>query len=203
MCIEFGRFALRFVVGTLKLSRIGWLLAGIAVAVGLAVPTSPLWAKTDCASLDVELAPLAEFTNVECDEADFRHRDASYSEELIGATSSTSVFFIHHLKAGVLTYFERRDTKTLLEGLGDFASMENWSAAPGGNKFLVARFRGALSNRADVELSCFGFSRFTGHVARSSGYRHLLYGFYCALQSDDISDADVRRLMAALKFEFE
>ena len=66
---------------------------------------------------------------------------------------------------------------------------------------MVTRFRGWLAEQLALPLSCFGFSRFTGHVARTTGFRE--YGFYCALQPDEISNSDVRRLIGALKFSFE
>jgi hypothetical protein len=44
---------------------------------------------------------------------------------------------------------------------------------------------------------------FFGHVDRSTGYRHRVSGFYCANQPDEISDADTRRLIAAVKLHFE
>lgn len=199
----FGRSSPRSTTETSGSPCITWGLAKVALVLALAVPVSSPQAKTDCGSLDIELAPLPEFTKVECDRGSFRGGGPSHTEEVIAASSSTSLFIIYHLQAGVRTYFERRDTKALLENLGDFATIENWSAAPGGDKFLVARFRGALTEMTDARLSCFGFSRFSGHVANSPGYRQFVYGFYCALQFDDVSDGDVRRLMAALKFHFE
>ncbi len=178
-------------------------LAKAAFALALVVPLSAPQAKTDCASLGIELEASAEFTKIECDQGSFAGGGPSRTEEVIGAQSSTSLFVIHHATAGVRTYFERRDTRALLEGTPPFAKTENWAAAPGGNQFVVTRFKGWLAEQPALPLSCFGFSRFTGHVARSTGFRQIVYGFYCALQPDEVSDADVRRLIGALKFSFE
>jgi hypothetical protein len=178
-------------------------LAKAALALALVVPLSAPLAKTDCASLDIEFEASAEFTKVECDQGSFGGGGPSETEEVIGAQSSTSLFVIHHAEAGVRTYFERRDTRGLLEGEPLFAKTENWAVAPGGNQFIVTRFKGWLAGQPALPLSCFGFSRFTAHVARSTGYRHIVYGFYCALQPDQISDSDVRRLIGALKLSFE
>jgi len=186
-----------------KPAGIASIMAPVTLALALAAPLSAPQAKTDCASLGIELEASAEFTKVECDQGSFAGGGPSRTEEVIGAQSSTSLFVIHHAAAGVLTYFERRDTRTLLEGAPPFAKTENWAAAPGGNQFIVTRFRGWLAEQPALPLSCFGFSRFTGHVARSTGFRHIVYGFYCVLQPDEISDSDVRRLIGALKFSFE
>ena len=178
-------------------------LAKAALALALVVPLSAPLAKTDCASLDIELEASAEFTKVECDQGSFAGGGPSRTEEVIGAQGSTSLFVIRHAVAGERTYFERRDTRALLEGAPPFAKTENWAAAPGGNQFMVTRFRGWLAEQLALPLSCFGFSRFTGHVASTAGFRHIVYGFYCALQPDEISDSDVRRLIGILKFSFE
>jgi len=186
-----------------KPARIASIVLPVTLALALAAPLSAARAKTDCASLDIEFQASAEFTKVECDQGSFGGGAPSETEEVIGAQSSTSLFVIHHAEAGPRTYFDRRDTRTMLEGEQLLAKTENWAAAPGGNQFVVTRFRGWLAGQPDLSLSCFGFSRFTAHVANSTGYRHIMYGFYCALQPDDVSDADVRRLIGALKFDFE
>lgn len=171
-----------------------------ALVAGLLTPAA---AKEDCSSLDIALAGLPEFRTVQCDAGSFRHGDVSHHAEVISASSSTSAFVIHHVESGVRTYFNRTDTRTLLDDLGEFATIEKWGAGPGGNGFMVARFRGALKDAKEVPLPCFGFSRFSGHVASTSGYRHIVYGFYCSTQSADVSDADIRRLVGALTFDFE
>src|SRR5262249_17445099 len=111
-----------------------------------------------------------------------------------------SIFNIRHDSAGPRTYIIARDTRTLIEQV--FAKSENWSAAPGGNGFSVMRFKGWLKG-VEVPLSCFGFTRFSGHVDRTTGYRHRLLGFYCADQGTEISDEETRRLINELKLHFE
>ena len=74
--------------------------------------------------------------------------------------------------------------------------------APGGAGFAVARFRGWLTEHPSLSLACFAFARFSGHVDRTSGYSHVIFGFYCADQPGDVSDTDTRRLMGMLKYDF-
>lgn len=177
--------------------------AVIALVAGLLMPAASPAAKEDCSSLDIALATLPEFRTVQCDAGSFRHGDVSHHAEVISASSSTAAFVIHHVESGVRTYFNRTDTRTMLDDLGEFATIEKWGAGPGGNGFMVARFRGALKDAKGSQLPCFGFSRFSGHVASTSGYRHILYGFYCSAQTADVSDTDIRRLIGALTFDFE
>lgn len=202
MCSALGRLRMRSRSSTARPPRILPGVAKLAFCLAL-VPLSAPRAKTDCSSLDVALAIATEFTSLECDEANVAGGGPSHTAEVIIAGTSMSFFVIHHLVAGVRTYFERRDAKTLLEGTEVFANIENWGAAPGGDKFMVARFRGRLKEGPDMPLPCFGFSRFSGHISGTTGYRHLLFGFYCVVQADDISDAEVRRLTGAVRFDFE
>ena len=173
----------------------------IGFAVILAAPLSAPQAKTDCSSLEIELDASAEFTTVECDQANRMGGDISASHEDINAGDSQSVFLVRHVTAGNRTYLIRSNPKTLVEPA--FANAENWATAPGGNGFAVMRFRGWLKNYPDLPLSCFAFARYSGHVDRTTGYRHSLSGFYCANQPNDISEAETRRLIGAIKHHFE
>jgi hypothetical protein len=174
-----------------------------AFVVALAIPLSTVQAETDCASLDIALEPSAELPDVKCDSGSFMHGGPSRTEEGIVATGGEAVFVIRHAAAGVRTYFERRDTRVFIDRGAAFAKIEEWTAAPGGNQYMVARFKGWLSGQPALPLSCFGFSRYTGHVAQTTGFRHIVYGFYCVAQSEQVSDADLHRLIDAVKFDFE
>jgi hypothetical protein len=171
---------------------------GLALVVGLSVPAAH---AEDCASLDIHLGSAAGYTDVKCDSSDSMSEGTSATEETIRATDDRSIFLIRHEGAGNRTYIHQTDTKTLIGPV--FAKSEGWTSAPGGNKFLATRFKGWFKSTSDSAFACFGFSRFTGHVDHSMGYRHALYGFYCAQQADNVSDADVRRLIGALTFNFE
>src|SRR5262249_32394533 len=155
----------------------------------------------DCQSLDIRLQSASDFGHVECDQSSGRHGDISDAEERIDAWNSRSAFAVRHLIAGNRTYFQPSNTKSLIEP--SFAKTESWAAAPGGNGFSAVRFRGWLRSHPELVLSCFVFSRFSGHVDHSSGYRHVLLGFYCANQPDTLSDAETQRLIESVKFDFE
>jgi hypothetical protein len=129
------------------------------------------------------------------------HGGISTTRETINARDSKSIFLIAHEGAGNRTYIERSDPRSLIET--NFAKSEGWTMGAGGNGFYVVLFRGWLTGYLDMPLSCFGFSRFSSHVSGSTGYRHAIYGFYCADQPGTISQPETRRLIGALKFDFE
>jgi hypothetical protein len=178
-------------------------LAGAALALALVIPLSAPRAETDCASLDITIEPSAEFPDIKCDSGSFAGGGPSRIEEGIVASGAGSLFVVRHAVAGVRTYFNRFDTRVFIDAGSTFAKIEGWTAAPGGNQFAVARFKGRLTGKPDLPLACFAFSRFTGHVSHSSGYRHVVYGFYCTALAEEVPDADVHRLIDAVKFTFE
>ena len=177
--------------------------ARAAFALALLIPFSAPRAEADCASLGIALDPSAGFSETKCDSGNYSGGGPSHTAEGIVASGLASVFVVRHATAGVRTYFSRTDTRVLVDGDSPFAKIENWTSAPGGNQFTVARFKGWLTGKPDMPLGCFAFSRFTGHVASSSGFRHIVYGFYCSALADQISDTEVRRLIDAIKFSFE
>ena len=180
-------------MGIAQAAVLGLTLATLAV--------SSAWAGSDCASLEIQLKDSAEFRKIECDQHDFSSGGIFGTEEMIRATSPRSLLVVRHLIAGNRTYLIESSPQKLIER--GFDKSEDWAAAPGGGGFVVMRFRGWLKSQPTHSLACFGFARFTGHVDHSPGYRHGLSGFYCTDQMDAVSDADTRRLMASMKFDFE
>jgi hypothetical protein len=174
-----------------------------ALALAFVIPLSAPLAETDCGSLDIALKSSAEFSKVTCDSASYTGGGPSRTEEGIAASGLGALFNVRHAVAGVRTYFSRVDTRVLIDNGSIFSKIENWEAAPGGNRFMVARFKGRLTGTPDLPLACFAFSRFTGHVSHSAGFRHALYGFYCTALGEEVSDAEVRRLIDAIEFSFE
>jgi hypothetical protein len=183
--------------------HIPFRISRTALALTLVVPLSAPRAETDCASLDIAFESGAEFSKFTCDSGSFGGGGPSRTEEGIVASGSASLFVVRHAVAGVRTYFSRRDTRVFIDDGSTFAKIEDWAAAPGGNQFMAARFNGRLAGKPDLPLACFGFSRFTGHVPSTAGFRHIVYGFYCTALVEEVSDADVRRLVDAIKFSFE
>jgi hypothetical protein len=177
--------------------------ASYVLALALAIPFSAPRAETDCESLDIALDPAAGFSKLACDSGSFAGGGPSHTAEGIVASDAASFFVVRHAVAGVRTYFTRLETRALIDQGATFEKIEDWTAAPGGNGFAVARFKGRLTGTSDLPLACFGFSRFSGHVASTTGFRHLVYGFYCTALADQVPDDDVRRLTGSIKFTFE
>jgi hypothetical protein len=177
--------------------------AQAALALAVAIPLTAPRAAGDCASLDIAVDLPTEFSDIKCDTGNFGGGGPSRTEESIVASGMASIFVVHHAEAGVRTYFNRQDTRALIDSWSPFGKIADWSAAPGGNQFVAARFKGWLTGKPDLPLGCFAFSRYTSHVARSSGFRQLVYGFYCTAIDEQVGDAEVRHLIGAIKFSFE
>jgi hypothetical protein len=177
----------------------------LALTFALATPlAAPRAADADCESLDIGLSSTSGFDKVTCSSGGSGGGGLSETEEGIFARGVARFFVVRHAAAGVRTYYTRVGTRRIIDSVSAFSTIESWAAAPGGNGFEVARFNGRLKERADLPLACFAFSRFTSHVDRSSsGFRHILYGFYCMAVVDQIPDAEVRRLIGSITFGFE
>jgi hypothetical protein len=187
------------------LPRRATVVAALALTLALAAPLSaPRAADADCESLDIGLSSRSGFSEITCSSGGSGGGGLSETEEGIFAKGAAKFFVVRHAAAGVRTYYTRVSTRQIIDSVSAFSKIENWGAAPGGNQFEVARFNGQLKDRADLPLACFAFSRFTSHVDRStSGFRHILYGFYCVAVADQIPDAEIRRLIASITFSFE
>jgi len=180
---------------------LGLFGAWAPLALAFVLPLSGARAGEDCRSLDIHLDAAAGFTDITCDSLADSHADISDTREMIFAHDSRSVFVIRHLAAGNRTYLKLMAPKDLIESA--FAKAEGWAAGPGGNGYAAVRFTGWRKVSPDLQLSCFGFARFTGHVDHSMGYRNAIYGYYCAKQPDAVSEAEAHRLLGAVTFSFE
>ncbi|MFN0194942.1 MAG: GFA family protein [Aestuariivirga sp.] len=80
----------------------------------------------------------------------------------------------------------------------DYAVPGSWTTGPSTNGYAVARFTGRFDS---VQVPCFAFSRYGGHVARTPGYRHQVMGIYCEnVESDQpVSDARIKEMIGKIK----
>jgi len=147
---------------------------------------------TDCGDLDIRLEPLSDFSSVECrtsGQSGFGGESAwTVQSEIVAydAVSQTIVFYDH---AGPQTYMERQSPRDLFEGSLDDAVKGSWEKADNSNGFAIARF---FSKAEGVQVPCFAFSRYGGHLAGTTGYQHRVVGIYCELITSDRPVSDVR-----------
>lgn len=160
------------------------LVAGFLLGGG---PAGAVMRDADCDDLDIALEPAADFRTIECEEGQTTHGGGSGNVGIasIEAQDALSFIVVYHDRAGVRTYLKRTDPKQLFGNSLDLDIEDSWSALTSvSNGFTVRTFFGKLKSMSE-KVPCFAFSRYTGHVAHSTGFRHMVGGIYCEVVPSD------------------
>ena len=141
----------------------------------------------DCDDLDIALEPAADFRSIECEAGQTIHGGGSGTVGMasIKAQDALSFIVVYHDRAGTRTYLTRTDPKRLFGNAIRLDIEDSWSAQPSvSNGFTVRTFFGKLKSVAE-KVPCFAFARYTGHVAHTTGFRHMVGGIYCEVVPSD------------------
>jgi hypothetical protein len=156
----------------------------------------------ECDDLDISVEPAADFRSIKCEsgESTSGGERGTLGMATIEAEDALSFFIIYHDRAGTRTYLTRQDPESLFAEHMDFAVDGSWTGATDSNGFSVAKFFGIFDFSSE-QVPCFAFSRFAGHVAHTTGYRHMVGGFYCELVPSDepVTDARVDQMTGKIK----
>jgi hypothetical protein len=156
----------------------------------------------ECDDLDIAVEPAADFRSIECKAGQTGYGgDTGWSNmESIEAQDALSVLFVYHSRAGVQTYLERVDPKTLFSNSIDIAVDGSWSGTTVSNGYSVVSFFSILEGQTE-KVPCFAYSRYGGHIAGTSGFRHMVAGFYCEFVSSDspVSEARIDQMIGKIK----
>ncbi len=158
--------------------------------------------ETACGNLDTRFDLGTEFDSIACRTGGIGGGDGTASIELIQASGPRSVIIVEYFKAGMRSYIERLDPKGSLEESGAFAKTDDWSDKYRRGNVELRHFTG-LFESMPRSVPCFSFTRVAGHVASTTGYRHMLHGFYCDfLGTKAIADDRIDDLMDAIELAF-
>jgi len=156
----------------------------------------------ECDDLDVAVEPAADFRTIECKagQTGYGGETGWSNTESIEAQDALSVLFVYHSRAGVQTYLERVDPKTLFSDSIDIAVKGSWSATTVTDGYSIAKFFSVFEGETET-VPCFAYSRYGGHVAGTGGYRHMVAGFYCELVPSDspVSEARIEQMIGKIK----
>jgi len=147
----------------------------------------------ECDDLDISLEPAADFRSIKCEAGQTigGGESGNVGMSTIEAEDALSFFVVYHDRAGTRTYLTRSDPKGLFADSMDFAVDGSWTSTTVSNGFSVAKFFGKFEFTAE-QVPCFAFTRFAGHVAHTTGYRHMIGGFYCEYVPSDQPVTDAR-----------
>jgi len=203
-----GRQTRRTVAGegaseaTMKRLIVG-VVAAMAAIAGLGERSWALSAG-ECADLSIRVKDLPEASSAQCGSENFGGGgdQGSGRDEYIQIMEADSIIVISHASVGVRTYLRRLGVKDVIGNFSIFASTDNWGEETESHDFAVRRFDAKLSGNG-TEVVCFGFVHFAGHVARSTGYRHLISGYSCNFNSSRPTDARIDQLIGSIDYDFE
>jgi hypothetical protein len=156
----------------------------------------------ECDDLDVAVEPAADFRTIDCKagQTGYGGETGWSNTESIEAQDALSVLFVYHSRAGVQTYLERVDPKTLFSDSIDIAVKGSWSATTVTDGYSISKFFSVFEGETET-VPCFAYSRYGGHVAGTGGYRHMVAGFYCELVPSDspVSEARIEQMIGKIK----
>lgn len=174
-----------------------------ALALGVVLGTTDATSAgdTSCASLDIHVKGDAVKGDQSCNDGQFGGigRDGIGLTEALKVKGAGFVMFLYHVEAGVRTYLNQVDFEDLILDSSNFERLDSIKVHAASKGYSVRKFLGVVKadNRS---YPCFGLARYSGHVF--SGYRHMVYGFYCEFVGDEVDAARVDEVMAAIDTDF-
>ncbi|MFM9842134.1 MAG: hypothetical protein ACKVOI_04100 [Dongiaceae bacterium] len=158
---------------------------------------------TDCDDLDIALEPAADFRSIECEAGQETHGAGSGTVGMasIEAEDALSFIVVYHDRAGNRTYLSRVDPRRLFGKGPKFAIEDSWATTTSvSSGFTVRTFFGKLKSVPE-KMPCFVFSRYAGHVAHSTGFRHMVGGVYCEVVPSDqpVTSARIDQMMGKIR----
>ncbi len=160
-------------------------------------------AESSCAALTLRVAGLPEAAGAHCEVHKLGGGDGTGTNEFIRIVGPASIFIVSHTYVGLRTYVIRRGIKDFIAEIEGFETTENWADEQDNGDFTVRRFDAKIRGGNSGPAACFGFTRYSGHVPNSGGYRHNISGFYCDFLKRDLAAARIDELIASIKYDFE
>lgn len=175
------------------------------VAAGALLPSSEAGSLSaaECAELSIRIEGLRQPLAMECGTRGIGGGgdQGSGTNEFIQVIGADFVFVVTHAAAGHHTYFLRLGVKDVVENYRAFDTTDGWGKETESGEFAVRRFDASLAG-SGARAACFGFTRYSGHVSRTTGYRHHLSGFYCDLAGSPPTDHRIDEMMGSVKYDF-
>ena len=147
----------------------------------------------ECDDLDIAVEPAADFRSIECKagQTGYGGETGWSNTESIEAQDALSILLVYHSRAGVQTFIERVDPKSLFSDSIDMAVEGSWSGTTVSNGYSIAKFFSKFDDESE-KVPCFAYSRYGGHVAGTGGFRHMVAGFYCEFVPSDSPVSEAR-----------
>ena len=188
------------------------LAAGGAAAIGpagggnvapLMIPVAEM-EEVDCAKLEVTVEAGSSFDEMACSRGGsggYGGETVQIDQSMIVLNTVRSNMVVFHDHGNTRTYMQRQNPRSLFEDGLDYDVPGSWRSADSSNDFEIATFSGRFDS---VELPCFAFTRYAGHVAHTTGYQNRVFGVYCqrTAATQPLSAARIDEATAKIKAKF-
>jgi hypothetical protein len=178
------------------------MLAGLLSAVVSWPSAATALSTEECDGFDLRFNGLSGAPAARCDTGGIGGGgdQGSGTTETIQVIGARFVLVASHAAVGHRTYLRRLTVKELLRNFSAFSSIDNWGEESENGDFSVHRFSGKFFDGA--RTACFGFVRYSGHVPSTTGYRHLINGFYCDMDEVPPTDGRIAEVLGSLEYSF-
>ncbi len=155
----------------------------------------------ECAGMSIRVEDVPGAISTECGSRDIGGGgdQGTGSREVVQVLGPTFVFVVSHASVGHRTYLVRLGVRDVIQNHPVFETTDGWGDETNRGAFTVRRFDARL---AGMQAACFGFTRFSGHVAGTTGYRHLISGYYCDFAGLPPTDALIDDMMGRVGYDF-
>ncbi len=137
-----------------------------------------------------------------CNQAAISGTNTRSTLTVLVANSSGSVIIVRRFKAGFRTYIPGASAQEWLSRDTVFAQVQGLSARGVLSGYETASFRGTLSGGGTSALSCFTFVRNEGNpqgeLSGAVGSLIVVEGSYCKATPSELSDSEIRAILAAI-----
>jgi len=180
-----------------------WACLGALALVLLQPHAAAGQSDAGCAALTIKVVGIPEAASAECNVHKLGGGDGTGTNEFIKMMGPGAVFVVSHTYVGLRTYVVRQGIKDFIGDITFFEKTEAWGDEEESGDFDVRRFDARIRGGGDHRMACFGFSRYSGHVPNSGGYRHHIDGFYCDFVGREVAADRIDVLLGSIKYDFE
>jgi hypothetical protein len=156
----------------------------------------------ECAGLSIQVEDVPQAISTECGSRNIGGGgdQGSGKRDVVQVLGPAFVFVVSHASVGHRTYLVRLGVRDVILNYPVFEATDGWGDEVKRGAFTIRRFEAKLAG--GLEAACFGFTRFSGHVAGTTGYRHLISGYYCDFAGSPPTEARIDDILSRVRYDF-
>lgn len=179
----------------------GALLSVAGLCLSLSPAPAIALSAGECAKLSIRITGR-DAARAECEIISLRgDGDGSATSEYVQISEPGAIVSLSHAYAGTMSFLLRIDVKSIFKDVSVFESTSDWGEEDESGDFDVRSFKAKFADDGP-QAACVAFSHYAGHVARTTGYRHHISGFYCDLTGTPPPASRIDELLGNIEHDF-